>query len=111
MCSTAAHQKGWQQVESSQTRTYLFGHHLLPHRTPRSPIGWLHLTGVTRNNLNHLNVGVSVRCVYQRDWRFRFRKIQSGESSARGVGGRAAWGMRSGQTKKRWKGWNTLGPQ
>ena len=47
--------EGLAKVESSQTRRYLFGHHLLPHRTPRLPIGWLHLTGVTRNNLSNLN--------------------------------------------------------
>jgi excinuclease ABC subunit A len=47
--------EGLAKVQSSQTRTYLFGHHLLSYRTPRSPIGWLHLTGVTRNNLNDLN--------------------------------------------------------
>jgi excinuclease ABC subunit A len=48
--------EGLAAVESSQTRIYLYGHHFLPKRTPRSPATWLHLTGVTRNNLNKLNV-------------------------------------------------------
>ncbi len=48
---------GLERVQQSQTRRYLFGHHLLPQRTPRSPKGWLRLTGITRNNLNKLDVG------------------------------------------------------
>lgn len=48
--------QGLAAVESSQTRTYLFGRHLLPDRAPRAPTGWLHLTGVTRNNLNKVNI-------------------------------------------------------
>jgi excinuclease ABC subunit A len=48
--------EGLAAVESSQTKTYLFGHHMLPDRTPRSPTGWLRLSGVTRNNLNNLNI-------------------------------------------------------
>src|ERR1700678_4002102 len=47
---------GLERVQQSQTRRYLFGHHLLAQRTPRSPQGWLRLTGITRNNLNHLDV-------------------------------------------------------
>ena len=47
---------GLEQVEASQTRRYLFGDQHLPHRTPRQPQAWLRLEGVTRNNLNHLNV-------------------------------------------------------
>jgi excinuclease ABC subunit A len=47
---------GLEQVEASQTRRYLFGDQHLPHRTPRAPQGWLRLEGVTRNNLNHLDV-------------------------------------------------------
>jgi excinuclease ABC subunit A len=48
--------EGLDRVQQSQTRLHLFGHHLLPPRTPRSPKGWLRLTGVTRNNLNKLDV-------------------------------------------------------
>ncbi len=48
--------EGLEAIEASQTRTYLFGRHFLPQRIPRSPRGWLRLTGVTRNNLNNLNV-------------------------------------------------------
>jgi excinuclease ABC subunit A len=47
---------GLERVQQSQTRRYLFGHHLLAQRTPRSPQAWLRLTGITRNNLNHLDV-------------------------------------------------------
>ena len=47
---------GLEQVEASQTRRYLFGDQHLPRRTPRQPQTWLRLEGVTRNNLNHLNV-------------------------------------------------------
>jgi excinuclease ABC subunit A len=46
---------GLETVEASQTRRHLFGHVVLPPRTPRSPSGWLRLTGVTRNNLNQLD--------------------------------------------------------
>ena len=47
---------GLAQVEASQTRRYLFGHHMLPGRTPRTPKDWLRLTGVSLNNLKNLNV-------------------------------------------------------
>ncbi len=48
--------KGLEGIEKSQTRRYLFGSQKLPKRTTRSPQGWLKLKGVTRNNLNHLDV-------------------------------------------------------
>jgi excinuclease ABC subunit A len=48
--------KGLEAIEKSQTRRYLFGSQKLPKRTVRSPQGWLRLKGVTRNNLNHLDV-------------------------------------------------------
>jgi len=48
--------EGLDRVHESQTRRHLFGHYSLPPRTPRSPQGWLRLTGVTRNNLNNLDV-------------------------------------------------------
>jgi excinuclease ABC subunit A len=47
---------GLEQVEKSQTRQYLFGNQKLPGRTPRAPQGWLRLKGVTRNNLDNLDV-------------------------------------------------------
>ena len=47
---------GLKQIEVSVTRRYLFGNPRLPSRRPRAPQGWLRLEGVTRNNLNHLNV-------------------------------------------------------
>jgi excinuclease ABC subunit A len=47
---------GLERIEASATRRYLFGRHLLSHRTPRSPRGWLRLCEVTRNNLEKLNI-------------------------------------------------------
>jgi excinuclease ABC subunit A len=47
---------GLETVEASQTRRHLFGNYTLPSRTPRKPAGWLRLTGVTRNNLDRLDV-------------------------------------------------------
>jgi excinuclease ABC subunit A len=47
---------GLEQVHESQTRLHLFGLKPLAPRTPRSPKGWLRLAGVTRNNLNQLDV-------------------------------------------------------
>ncbi len=47
---------GLEKVEASQTRRHLFGNQALPERTPRKPAGWLRLAGVTRNNLNDLDV-------------------------------------------------------
>ncbi len=48
--------EGLGAVEASQTRRYLFGAEASRRRTPRSPKGWLHLEGVTRNNLHGLDV-------------------------------------------------------
>ncbi|NVB80158.1 MAG: excinuclease ABC subunit UvrA [Kofleriaceae bacterium] len=47
---------GLAQIEASQTRAHLFREHRIPRRTPRAPTGMLELTGVTRNNLDHLDV-------------------------------------------------------
>jgi excinuclease ABC subunit A len=47
---------GLERVESSQTRRHLFGNRERPSRAPRSPRGWLRLAGVTRNNLQRLDV-------------------------------------------------------
>jgi excinuclease ABC subunit A len=48
--------EGLAKVAQSQTRRYLFDETRTPVRTPRTPQGWLRLTGVTRNNLNRLDV-------------------------------------------------------
>jgi excinuclease ABC subunit A len=48
--------EGLTRVEQSQTRRYLFDESRPPERTPRTPRDWLRLTGVTRNNLNRLEV-------------------------------------------------------
>ena len=55
-CSIAVRRKGSRQVEASQTRRFLFGESPLPPREPRAPKGWLRLAGVTRNNLDGLDV-------------------------------------------------------
>jgi excinuclease ABC subunit A len=46
---------GLESVQESQTRRYLFGERIA-RRPPRSPAGWLRLTGVCRNNLNQVDV-------------------------------------------------------
>jgi excinuclease ABC subunit A len=48
--------EGLRTVKASETRRHLFRESALPVRTPRSPKRWLHLRGVTRNNLQHLDV-------------------------------------------------------
>jgi excinuclease ABC subunit A len=47
---------GLRQVEASQTRRHLFRKIAAPHLAARSPTGWLKLRGVTRNNLDGLDV-------------------------------------------------------
>jgi excinuclease ABC subunit A len=47
---------GLRQVEASQTRRHLFRKTAAPHLVPRAPTGWLKLRGVTRNNLDGLDV-------------------------------------------------------
>ena len=47
---------GLEKVAASQTARHLFKQGARPERTPRPPNGWLRLTGVTRNNLNDLDV-------------------------------------------------------
>ena len=45
---------GLRKVERSRTRPHLFGRDDLPTKAPRTPQGWLKLSGVTRNNLENL---------------------------------------------------------
>ena len=47
---------GLAQVEASQTRRHLFAAERPARRQPRAPKGWLQLAGITRNNLNDLDV-------------------------------------------------------
>lgn len=47
--------EGLQQVDRSKTRRHLFRADALPQRTPRTPTGWLELSGVTINNLHGLD--------------------------------------------------------
>ena len=48
--------EGLAQVKESRTRRYLFAEPAVRLRAPRPPRGWLRLSGVTRNNLHHLDV-------------------------------------------------------
>ena len=48
--------EGLKTVLESQTRPFLFEAPVLPDRPPRTPSGWLRLAGVTRNNLDRLDV-------------------------------------------------------
>lgn len=48
--------EGLRHVEASCTRKYIFNDYPHESRTPRKPAGWLRLEGVTRNNLNKLDV-------------------------------------------------------
>jgi excinuclease ABC subunit A len=47
---------GLSQVPQSETRRFLFSEAPVTRRTPRPPRGWLRLAGVSRNNLNQLDV-------------------------------------------------------
>jgi len=48
--------EGLKQIDASQTRRYLFDDAPPQARTRRAPAGWLRLEGVTRNNLDKLDV-------------------------------------------------------
>ena len=47
---------GLRTVEESQTRVHLFADHVPLQRAPRTPAGWLRLSGVSRNNLHGIDV-------------------------------------------------------
>ena len=47
---------GLEKIEASKTKQYLFGDLKFPHHQPRQAKAWLRLSGVTRNNLHHLEV-------------------------------------------------------
>ena len=53
---------GLAEVEASQTREYLFAERRPSRQSRREPTGWLKLEGVTRNNLNGLNVDFPLGC-------------------------------------------------
>ncbi len=53
---------GLAEVEASQTRAYLFAEQRVASQVRREPKGWLKLEGVTRNNLDGLNVDFSLGC-------------------------------------------------
>jgi len=49
--------EGLRDVTHSHTSRYLFSTDAIVKRTPREPTAWLKLTGITRNNLQELDVG------------------------------------------------------
>jgi excinuclease ABC subunit A len=53
---------GLEQVEGSATSDYLFGRSRPLDRSPRTPQGWLQLTGISRHNLHDVSVEVPL-CV------------------------------------------------
>ena len=48
--------EGLKDVKASQTRPYLFGGETFAAPAPRRPTGWLSLRGITKNNLEQLDV-------------------------------------------------------
>jgi excinuclease ABC subunit A len=52
--------EGLARVEQSQTRRYLFDYRFRAGRAPREPRAWLALEGVTRNNLDRLDVSLPI---------------------------------------------------
>jgi len=54
--------EGLADVEASVTRRYLFDRRDTVERKPRKPKGWLQLEGVTRNNLQGLDVEFPIAC-------------------------------------------------
>lgn len=53
---------GLEGVQASHTAAYLFPRGLQASRTHRAPRGWLRLEGVTRNNLESVDVGFPLGC-------------------------------------------------
>jgi excinuclease ABC subunit A len=49
---------GLAKIENSRTGPYLFGKTTQDHGVKRTPTGWLQLRGITRNNLNNLDVDI-----------------------------------------------------
>ncbi|MHC8320291.1 excinuclease ABC subunit UvrA [Pseudomonas sp. GB2N2] len=54
--------QGLSEVKDSQTRAYLFADQVTAPRDSRKPSNWLRLEGITRNNLNNLNVEFPLGC-------------------------------------------------
>ena len=55
---------GLAQVPESQTRRYLFDAETSPEqRTPRTPAGWLRLSGIRRNNLREVDAAFPLGCL------------------------------------------------
>jgi len=52
--------EGLRAIEASATRRHLFAAGPPPPRTPRTPRGWLKLAGVTRNNLDGVDVSFPI---------------------------------------------------
>ena len=70
-------------------------------RPPRTPRGWLRLSGVTRNNLQALDVAFPLGCFTDGDRRLGFREIESGEPSRSSSSWRRSSGTQSRRTARR----------
>ena len=55
--------EGLRAVEASRTRLHLFGLAEPPMRPQRRPSGWLHLEGITRNNLRGVSTSFPLECL------------------------------------------------
>ena len=75
---------GLRQVEASQTGRHLFRKAAAPSPVvPRAPTGWLKLRGVTRNNLDGLDVDLPAGSAHQRDRRLWLGKVHPGQPVSR----------------------------
>ena len=94
--STAARRTGCAQVEASQTRRLSVRRRAAsPRATPRRPRGWLRLAGVTRNNLDDLDVAFPLGVFTTRHRRLRLGQVEPGQPGARRAGRRRSSGTRS----------------
>nr|WP_314493185.1 excinuclease ABC subunit UvrA [uncultured Pseudomonas sp.] len=53
---------GLAAIADSRTRPYVFDEHTHTARAPRQPEQWLHLQGITRNNLHQVDVAIPLGC-------------------------------------------------
>ena len=75
-------------------------------RTPREPRGWLHLSGVTRNNLHDARRRLSARRFHDGDRRFRLGKIEPGQPGAGGTGREASRARGAARMRRKARNWS-----
>jgi excinuclease ABC subunit A len=54
--------RGLAHIKESRTGAYMYGEQVTRAHTPRSPVGWLRLANVTRNNLRELDAAFPLGC-------------------------------------------------